>query len=433
MDRSIIYAGQIPLTADLLHTNRFAMIGLAKLAAAVLGTGTIANGLAATPTSPASMQVSVAPGEIYAMANVDATAFGSLAANTTHSILKQGIVMDATLLTFTAPATAGQSIAYLIQGAYQDTDAQPVVLPYYNASNPAQAFSGPNNSGSSQNTVRRGAVVLQIKAGTAAATGSEVAPAPDAGYIPLWVVRVANGQTTITATNIAQATGAPFLSGTVGRGVRIFDANGTFVVPPNVTTIWASAVAGGGGGGGGAGTSGQSSFVGGGGGGGGGAGQSAVFAPLAVTPGQSLAITVGGGGSGGITATSNANGSAGTAGGNTSIGSLLTLAGGSGGALGGWVTANALPSGGAGAAGGAGYPAGSFGIDGNYAGNGGPGASSPLGGGGGGGRAATQTGFAGGAAGPGGGGGGGGGSYGSAAFAGGNGGNGGAGRVIIHW
>lgn len=211
-DRKIVYAGQIPLTADLLDTNRFSMIGLAKLAAAMLGTTTQANGFAATPTSPASMQVSVAPGEVYALANVDATAYGSLAADTAHSIVKQGIALDATTLTFTAPATAGQSIAYLIQVAYQDVDAVPVALPYYNASNPAQAFTGPGNSGAAQNTVRRGAAVLSVKAGIAAATGSQVAPAPDAGNVGLWVVTVANGATTITAGNIAASATAPFLS-----------------------------------------------------------------------------------------------------------------------------------------------------------------------------------------------------------------------------
>ena len=54
MDRQIVYPGQIPLETDLLNSNRFAMIAIAKLAAAMLGTGTVANGLACAPTSPAS-------------------------------------------------------------------------------------------------------------------------------------------------------------------------------------------------------------------------------------------------------------------------------------------------------------------------------------------------------------------------------------------
>ena len=185
VDRVIVYPGQIPLDGDLLRTNRAAMLGLAKLAQALLGTATAVNGLACTPTAPASLQVQIAPGEVYAMANLDASAYGSLPADTAHAILKQGIALDATLLTCTPPAAVGQSVAYLVQVAYQDQDAEPTLLPYYNAANPAQAFSGPNNSGAAQPTVRRGAVVLQLKAGIAAPTGSQQTPAPADDELPL--------------------------------------------------------------------------------------------------------------------------------------------------------------------------------------------------------------------------------------------------------
>ncbi len=40
MDRQIVYPGAIPLETDLLNTNKYTMIGLAKLAAAVMGTST---------------------------------------------------------------------------------------------------------------------------------------------------------------------------------------------------------------------------------------------------------------------------------------------------------------------------------------------------------------------------------------------------------
>ncbi|MGT2459002.1 gp53-like domain-containing protein [Cupriavidus basilensis] len=45
----------------------------------------------------------------------------------------------------------------------------------------------------------------------AATTGTQVTHAPDAGYTGLWVVPVANGQTTITSASIAQAANAPIL------------------------------------------------------------------------------------------------------------------------------------------------------------------------------------------------------------------------------
>ncbi|MCP3025219.1 hypothetical protein [Cupriavidus basilensis] len=122
------------------------MIALAKLSAAMLGTATVVNGLGCVRTGPASLQVVVNPGEVYRLANIDATAYSSLAADTTHSILKQGISLDPVTLSCPAPATAGQSVNYLIQVAYLDTDAGLITLPYYNASNPTQAWAGPGGS-----------------------------------------------------------------------------------------------------------------------------------------------------------------------------------------------------------------------------------------------------------------------------------------------
>ena len=58
--------------------------------------------------------------------------------------------------------------------------------------------------------------VVQVKAGTPATTGSQVAPTVDAGWIPLWAVTVANGATTITAGNIVAAAGAPAIA--IGGG-----------------------------------------------------------------------------------------------------------------------------------------------------------------------------------------------------------------------
>ncbi|XLV72547.1 glycine-rich domain-containing protein [Ralstonia syzygii subsp. celebesensis] len=184
---------------------------MAKLAAAMLGTSTLVNGLACVPTAPATLQVQVSPGEIYSLQNLDGTAYSSLAADTTHQILKQGLLMDAATLNCPAPTTSGYSINYLIEATYQDVDGNAVVLPYYNASNPSQAYSGPANSGTAQNTTRKGVCMVQVKAGVAATTGTQQTPAADSGYVGLWVVTVAYGQTQITAANIAQAANAPFL------------------------------------------------------------------------------------------------------------------------------------------------------------------------------------------------------------------------------
>lgn len=200
------------------------MVALSKLSAAVLGTTTQFNGLAVSPTSPASLQVSVAPGEVYMLAALEATAYGTLAADTTHQIVKQGISLDATLLTLTAPGVSGQSINYLIQATFQETDisvdptngTSPVVLQFYNDSNPTVPYNGPNNTGQTSNTFRQGSVVLSAKAGISATTGSQVTPSPDSGYVGVAVVTVANGQTTITSGNITAYSGAPAITERLG-------------------------------------------------------------------------------------------------------------------------------------------------------------------------------------------------------------------------
>src|SRR4051812_28472228 len=123
MDRQIVYPGAIPLETDFLNAQKNDMIGLSKLAAAILGTSTVVNGLGCVPSAPAALTVVVNPGEIYSLANIDGTAYGSLAADTTHSILKQGILLDGVTLNCPAPSTPGQSINYLVEATYQDTDS----------------------------------------------------------------------------------------------------------------------------------------------------------------------------------------------------------------------------------------------------------------------------------------------------------------------
>ncbi|MDR7257772.1 hypothetical protein J2X47_001952 [Sphingomonas sp. BE270] len=211
MDRVTVYPGAIPLETDILNSERNAMVGLGQLAATLFGTTTTVNGLGCAPTSPASMQVKISPGEIYARQNLDDNAYGSLPADTAHQIVKQGIALGNTLLSCTAPSSVGQSINYLIQATFSEVDNTPVVLPYYNASNPTAAYSGPANSGAAQPTKRAGTVSLVAKPGIPASTGTQTTPAPDSGFVGLWVVTVAYGATAIVSGNIAAAAGAPIL------------------------------------------------------------------------------------------------------------------------------------------------------------------------------------------------------------------------------
>ncbi|HEF4743292.1 TPA: hypothetical protein SAO08_003144 [Burkholderia multivorans] len=214
MDRQIVYAGQIPLETDLLYTNRNAYTALGMLIQDMFGTNTVFSGLGCVPTSPAGMTVNVNPGRVYSLQQRDPTAYSSLGQDTTNQIMKQGVLLSATNFSCPAPATSGYSINYLISASFLEQDTNAVVLPYYNSANPSQAFSGPpvngQSSGIAQNTTRQDTIQLTLTAGVAAATGSQQTPATPTGQIPLWVITVAYGQTSITASSIAAVAGSPF-------------------------------------------------------------------------------------------------------------------------------------------------------------------------------------------------------------------------------
>lgn len=208
-DRCIVYPGALPQDTDLLQTNLFAMVGQAFLNAAVIGSATAISGLACTPTGPATLVVNIGTGSIYQVDEVDASAYGTLGVNT-NNVVKQGILSTAATLTITPPATTGFSQVFLVQAALSDVDSGAQVLSYYNSANPAQPFSGPANSGTSQFTIRSCKCNVALKAGVPATTGTQTTPAPDVGFVGLYAITVANGATQVISNNIAQLSSAPF-------------------------------------------------------------------------------------------------------------------------------------------------------------------------------------------------------------------------------
>jgi hypothetical protein len=322
MDRNIVYPGSIPLDTDLLTANKNFMISLGYLAQAVFGSATIVDGLSCLPTTPASLNITVGPGSITQFGPIDATAYGSIPADTTDYIVKMGTNVASVVFSLSPPSSVGQTMIYLVEAAFLEQDADPVVLPYYNASNPAQTYSGPGNSGTAQNTVRTQSVQLQLKAGVPANTGSQVPPAADAGWTVLYQITVANAQTEITAGNITVLPAAPFVSWKLpqlrpgfGSGVKSFLANDVFYVPAGVTQVEVEVWGAG---------SGSFASVSGLPSGGGAAGGYARKLVTGLTPGQAIPVSVGAGGVGGSTA-----GSAPGSGGTSSFGSFVSATGGS--------------------------------------------------------------------------------------------------------
>lgn len=238
MDRIIEYPMEQIIVDDFLNQRVADMIALGKLVSALLGTQTAVEGLSCTPTSPASMNVQVAPGQIFFLESVDTTTYGDLsptanilghnvAANAAN-IMKQGLILSETTFALTAPSTSGDSVNYLISAEYQDQDTEDVVLNYYNSSNPSQPLQGQNNSGTAQPTLRQGKCVLTLTAGTAATTGTQQTPAVPSGQVGLYVITVANGQTSITSSSISVYAGAPFLS---QKLFGLMNGSGTVDVP----------------------------------------------------------------------------------------------------------------------------------------------------------------------------------------------------------
>lgn len=270
-----------------------------------------------------------------------------------------------------------------------------------------------------------GLVYSTIVSSSYSAPNTTITVANDSGVLDSGLSQVSYGILS------AQDTSMPLLA----RQQR-FTANGNFTVPAGVTAGYLSACAGGAGGAGGGGAINDDGV--GSGGAGGGAGQSVIRSPVALVPGQVIAVTIGAGGTGGTSGSPSADGGQGSAGGNTSFGALVTLLGAAASNGGGsFVSPLAVPAGGTSSTG---YPSGSSGSDGatgfnGGVGSGGAGGSGPFGGGGGAGRAGS-FGVAGTAAhGYGAGGGGGGGGYGTSGSGanGGVGGNGAPGIVIIEW
>jgi len=151
-------------------------------------------------------------------------------------------------------------------------------------------------------------------------TGTPLTPTPAAGANNTQIANTAwvtagfaaingNASNPFAVSNLTASTG-------VFSNIQVFTSSGTFTVPNGVTKIRAR-VWGGGGGGGGSATGGA-----GGGGCGGGYGEG-VFT---VTPGQAIAVTVGAGGLPGVENVKN-----GTAGGTSSVGTLISSTGGAGG------------------------------------------------------------------------------------------------------
>lgn len=213
MDRATAYHDEVPYETDFLDSSLWAFEGFGLFALDLLGVSALVAGLAAAPTSPASLAVNIGPGRIYSVQNLIPAVWGQIGGtgglpidtNGDHNIVKQGIVRDTQALAITAPGTPGQSINYLVQIGFLEQDTSTTPRPFYNPADPTSPITN------AISVSRINVCNVQLKAGIAATTGSQVTPAPDAGFVGMWVVTVAYGQTTIGVGDIGAYAGAPLV------------------------------------------------------------------------------------------------------------------------------------------------------------------------------------------------------------------------------
>ena len=213
MDRVQNYNLQTPLTADDLNKERdYTAIALGTIVSALLGQGTVVSDLAATAVASTTVPtLQLSDGQLYELATLDPTAFGSLPVNSfpsTVTVMKQGLLLasrgDVNTFELTPPGTSGESIIYLLEAQYADLDTDTQTITFYNVSDPT------NPTTATQPRVREGTISFVLKAGIA--SSSPTAPSADAGYVPLYTIEVTYGQTVLSQSDITVASGAPFLS-----------------------------------------------------------------------------------------------------------------------------------------------------------------------------------------------------------------------------
>lgn len=191
MNRNFLTLGEQFNASDFCNNAKNPYIALARLAQAILGENPLLSGFTCTPHSPANMSVILSSGDVYQMAEIDSIAFGDLPIDS-HHILKQGVNLDEnTSLTFTDPATPGDSINYLIEISLQESDIAPENRKFFNLA-PAVV-----------NTQRADTAFIKVLSGTPAPTGTQTTPLPEIGFIGAFVVTVAYGQTEINSGNIS--------------------------------------------------------------------------------------------------------------------------------------------------------------------------------------------------------------------------------------
>ena len=207
--RPLVYPDQVPFDTDILREAQYRMVDVANLAQTILGlpptvggsfSGT-ASGICTQQSSP-NMTVEIGVCSIYALAQMEPQAYGSIPVLTTPLLYKQFINMIAfssgTLGTITAPSS-GDWQYYLIQGTPTNSQINSVTRPYYNASDP----SSPGFTAADDTEIDN--IVFSLVAGTASSktAGLPAVPATTGSGVGMFLILVSDTTTSITNSLIS--------------------------------------------------------------------------------------------------------------------------------------------------------------------------------------------------------------------------------------
>lgn len=133
------------------------------------------------PTQPNANQIRINPGSVLLQE--------ALTVLLTTTVYKQAMLLAPVDFNIPAPGTAGQSLVYTIEGTLTDLSSANMAasaLPYLDAGNTYLP-----------STLLNKELVLSLKTGAAAATGSEVPAATTGGKFPLYNITTINGTSAI--------------------------------------------------------------------------------------------------------------------------------------------------------------------------------------------------------------------------------------------
>lgn len=231
MDRIIVYPFEVVDDTDLLNSERNTIIAVGNILDAMVGKGFVSNNLTCVQSPVPDLNINVSASMLTSNLTVDPVAYGSLGIDT-DPLVKQGINTATTVIPLTAPATVGFSINYLIQAQVNEADTDVASRGFFNGTPP------PSSNPVAQR--RADTITYVAKAGTAAPTGTQATPAPDAGFCGCFVVTVDQGQTAIVNADIVRytSTGAvAFLDNKLQDALTITQGDARYVLQSNSTNF----------------------------------------------------------------------------------------------------------------------------------------------------------------------------------------------------